>query len=79
MVVGHEKLIFDTNKLRGRIVEKFGTISKFAERLDVHTSEISAKLNNRRDLTKKDMMIWAEVLEISKSEFGDYFFTLKFS
>ena len=68
---------YDYCKLKGRIVEKFGTFSAFAAALGVHKSVISAKLSNERDITKADIYKWSELLEIEKSDIGTYFFTLR--
>jgi plasmid maintenance system antidote protein VapI len=60
--------------LRGRIVEKYGTATAFAEALGIHKSQISAKLTNKIDITKSDIMEWSELLDINRSEIGEYFF-----
>ena len=36
----------DTNKLRGRIVEKFGSSRSFAEEIGMNEATLSRKLNN---------------------------------
>ena len=38
------------NKLRGRIVEKFGTQDKFAEALNVTKQWVSMKMTGKRDI-----------------------------
>ena len=68
---------YDTRKLRGRIVEKFGTITGFANRIGIAVQTISSKLNNEKGITKDDIFLWSEVLEIDHKEVWDYFFTPK--
>ena len=62
-------------KLRGRIVEKFGTIGNFAVALDTQIQQVSRKLNADVGFTKNDIIKWCELLEISLEEIGVYFFT----
>ena len=61
-------------KLKGRIVEKFGTQGKFAEALGVIPLTVSRKLNGEAGFSRDDMLIWAELLGIKKSEIPAYFF-----
>lgn len=67
----------DFSKLRGRIVEKYRNIGKFAEAIGVPKSVVSAKLNGAKPITHNDVMMWAEPLDICTEEIGVYFFTLK--
>ncbi len=68
---------YDYSKLRGRIVEKYGTASAFADAVGMHKSQMSAKLNNVIDVTKSDIILWSKLLDIELSEYGTYFFTPK--
>lgn len=61
-------------KLRGRIIEMFGTYSKFADELKVSASSVSLKLNGQTEFSREDMIRWGELLKIEVSDFGDYFF-----
>lgn len=67
--------MYDYSKLRGRIVEKFGTISKFCEEIGISLVVASAKLNNKSGFTRSDIEKWANALEISGTEYDAYFFT----
>lgn len=62
-------------KLRGRIVEKFGTIRAFADALELSRVAVSNKLNGRSYFNQADMVKWGDLLEISADEFGEYFFS----
>lgn len=68
-------ICYDYSKLRGRIVEKFGTASAFADVLNMHKSQMSAKLNNKVEITKQDIDTWSNLLDIKKDDYGLYFFT----
>ena len=62
------------NKLKGRIVEKFGSQGKFAAALGMTENTVSRKMQDKVEFSKDDMVRWAELLEIDSSEFWDYFF-----
>lgn len=63
------------DKLRGRIIEKFGSQAKFAEALGVSDVTVSRKMNGNVGFSQRDMKQWGELLDISESDFGEYFFT----
>lgn len=63
------------NKLRGRIVELFGTQMNFAKKLGVSNNSVSKKMNCRTGFSQEDILQWSDLLSISKDEYGDYFFT----
>ena len=58
----------DYSKLRGRIVEKFGTLNNFATALDITKASLSSKINNKRRWTNK------EILELETID--EYFFNM---
>ena len=68
---------YDYSKLRGRIVEKYGTASAFADALHTHKAQLSAKLNNKVDITRADIEAWSSLLDIGSDEYGAYFFAQK--
>ena len=68
-------MAFEYNALRGRIVEKFGTQVKFAEKLGISTTALSAKMNCKTEFSQEDIEKWRSLLEIDKSDIGHYFFT----
>lgn len=61
-------------KLKGRIVEKFGSQSKFAEALGTTDTTLSRKMQSKTEFSKEDMVKWSKLLEIPMSEIPDYFF-----
>ena len=69
--------MFETAKLRGRIVEKFGTLKAFAAAVHNSESFISQYMNGKKILDQEMIDNWAGVLEIPVSEYPDYFFVRK--
>lgn len=67
---------FDYSKLRGRIVEKFGTIEDFADAMGLSKSSLSSKLNNGTSFGQKQIPQACFLLEIKAEEIGKYFFTV---
>lgn len=69
--------MFETAKLRGRIVEKFGTLKAFAAAVHNSESFISQYMNGKKILDQEMIDNWAGVLEIPVCEYPDYFFVRK--
>lgn len=65
---------FNGAKLRGRIVEKYGTIQKFAEHTSRGNQFIGNVLNGKAVLTQPDMEEWIELLDIESDEVYPIFF-----
>ena len=65
---------YDYSKLRGRIVEKYGTLSKFAEVLGTSIVVVSNKLTNKSGFRRVDIEKWSGLLEIPGNEYDLYFF-----
>lgn len=70
-------VVFDYSKLRGRIVEKFGSIAAFARALDISEVTLSRKLNNRVAISRQDMIDWSTPLDISVDEYSVFYFVQK--
>lgn len=68
---------FEYSKLRGKIKEVFNTQEAFAEAMEMSTTSISAKLNNKVEWSQKEIDKASEVLMIPKDEIPMYFFTPK--
>lgn len=65
---------FNYSKLRGRIIEKFGTQGCFAKELGVSERTLSLKLNNRIFFSQDEITKISELLNISSDEIQVYFF-----
>lgn len=74
-----EKIIFDYSKLKGRIIEKFGTQGKFAAANQLSDRSISLKLNNGIGLSQEEILKWCSMLDIESVEIPTYFFNKKVS
>lgn len=66
---------YSYNKLRGKIVEKYGSQEKFAEVLEISKNSLSKKMNCKTGFSQSDIIKWSELLGIDSSEYGVYFFT----
>jgi hypothetical protein len=62
-------------KLRAKIVEKYGNQCNFARNLDTSEITVSKKLCNKVAFTHKDIVKWCEILDIDQDDIGSYFFT----
>lgn len=73
-------MVFDFSKLIGRIIEKFGTRSAFAEAAGYTKSQLSDRLNNKVyfDLIEIRKLCAPELLDLSDADIPVYFFKLKF-
>ena len=67
----------DYSKLRGRIVEYFGTQGAFAEAVGNKVNTMSYKLRGSSVISVKDIEQWCEIIEIPTKDIGLYFFTYK--
>ncbi len=68
-------MLYTYNKLRGRIVELYGTQGKFAEKLGVSRNAVSKKMTCQTEFSQADIIQWSMLLNLQKDEYGEYFFT----
>lgn len=68
---------FDFSKLRGRIIEKYGTQTAFAQAFGVSENTFSCKMNNKVRFNSKDIIKITKMLDISENEINEYFFSQK--
>ena len=69
--------MFDTSKLRGRIIEKFGSQKAFCEAVGCSVAFLSNYLNGKAQLSQITMAKWVTALEIASGEIDVYFFNPK--
>jgi hypothetical protein len=67
----------DYSKLNGRIIEKFGTRSAFAEAMGWKLEALSRRLNNKTPFYTEEYIRACELLDIQPKEIYAYFFTPK--
>lgn len=70
-------MAFDFSKLRGRIVEKFGSCARFAAAMGHSKVWLSSRLNNAVQWRAEEMREAARLLEIPAEEIPAYFLTPK--
>lgn len=62
-------------KLKGKIIEKYGSQGKFAEQVGLSETSMSKKLNYKSGFSQDEIEMWSELLDIERNEYGEYFFT----
>lgn len=68
---------YDTSKLRGRIIEKFGSQTEFCKAAKRSISFVSQYLNGHIDLDQQTIEVWARLLDIAFKDIPVYFFKKK--
>lgn len=71
-------MMFDFSRLRGRIVEKYGSCANFAAAMGKTKGWLSGRLRNSTPWLGADMCEAAALLDISPEEIPLYFLTQKF-
>lgn len=61
-------------KLRGRIVEKFGTQDAFREQIGISKTAMSNKMTGKTGFSQNDIIKWCELLSIDMQNVSEYFF-----
>lgn len=67
-------MIYDYCKLRGKIVEKFTTMQRFAKAMNWSERTLSLKMNNKRYWKQTEIINACNLLEISNNQIVEYFF-----
>lgn len=62
------------SKLRGRIIEKFGSQKDFAMAMGMNVSTLSLKLNGKSEWTREEIEKACHLLDIPLEEVHFYFF-----
>mgnify|MGYP002520089125 CR=1 FL=1 len=70
-------MLFNNAKLKGRIVEIYGSQKAFAEAINKTETTVNTKLNDKRGMTQNDIIEWANALQIDVNDIGAYFFAAK--
>ena len=71
-------MIFDFSRLRGRIIEKFGSCEAFAAAMGCSKVWLSSRLNNAVQWRSAEIRQAAELLGIPEAEIPSFFLTRKF-
>ena len=70
-------MAFNYNKLRGRIIECFGTLGKFAEAMGWSEKTLTAKLSGTSYWKQPEILKAMRLLNLKRKDMQDYFFDLK--
>ena len=65
---------YSYSKLKGKIVERFGTQDRFAEHLQISRTSMSNKMTGKTGLSQDEIVLWCKELGIQEAEIGAYFF-----
>lgn len=68
---------YDYSKLKGRIIEKYGTRGEFAKAIKCSRQSVSNLTTGNSRFNLKTIETWREALDIPDEEIGLYFFTKK--
>lgn len=71
---GDYVVVFNYDKLRGKIIEKYRSISNFAKQLGVAQSGLYMIISSGKPLSSVKIIEMCELLEITQEEIGSYFF-----
>lgn len=66
--------MYQYRKLKGKIVEKYGTQKAFADALDISENSLSLKLNGKTGFSQKDIIKWSLLLDIDQAEYQSFYF-----
>ena len=64
------------SKLRGRIVEKYGSQERFCEAVGISSVSMSKKMTGQTGFSQQDIIKWCSLLDIELNDVGDYFFAV---
>lgn len=70
-------MAFNYNKLRGRIVEKYGYQNEFARAMGWSERTLSLKMNGKRTWKQTDIMKAISLLGLNESDVQEYFFKVE--
>lgn len=70
-------LNYDYSKLRGRIIEKCGSLSNFAVAMGISKQALSKKMTGKTYWSQDDIVKAFEILDVPLESAGNYFFVEK--
>lgn len=66
---------YNYSKLKGRIIEKFGSQQRFAEAIGLSERTLSLKMTNKVFWKQAEISEATRLLELEEAQISDYFFT----
>ena len=73
-----QRVVFDFSKLMGRIIEKYGTYTAFADAFGMKKNVLSSRLRNKTYFQPDEMLRACELLDLPVASIPLYFYTLEF-
>ena len=70
-------MAFNYNKLKGRIIEIFGSQYEFAKAMNWSEKTLSLKLNGKVPWKQNDILKAVSLLKLTENDIQEYFFTLE--
>lgn len=70
-------MAFNYNKLRGRIVEIYGSQTEFAKAMQWSERTLSLKMNGKIPWKQTDIVNAVRLLGLSESDIQEYFFAVE--
>lgn len=70
-------MAFDYNKLKGKIVEKYGNQGEFARAMGWSEKTLSNKITGKIPWKQTDICLAINLLGLIESDIQEYFFTMK--
>ena len=74
---GGKIMPFDYRKLRGKIVEKYGSQAAFAKAMNWSERTLSQKITGKIPWKQTDICMGIRLLGLSEDDIQEYFFTVK--
>ncbi len=68
---------YDYSRLKGKIIEKYGSNAKFAEDMEWSERTLSLKLNNKVAWKQPEIVKAIGLLSLDENDITGYFFKLK--
>lgn len=70
-------MAFNYRKLRGRIIEIYGSQAEFAKAMGFSERTLSLKLSGKRSWKQPEICLAIKLLKLSGDDIKEYFFTLE--
>ncbi len=67
---------YNYNKLKGRITEKTGNQTNFAQQMKLSETTIYSKLNGKIEFRQSEILDACKILDIPEEEIRKYFFSI---
>lgn len=72
-----ERITFDYSKLKGKIIEKYGSQTAFAKALGVSDATMTSKMTGKTYFSQDEIMKSIVILGINPGAATEYFFTVR--